>query len=136
MIEPEPELGAHALLTDLLREEWGFVGTVQSDMFVSYNNEWWMNAEQGIRAGQDIWLSMYSGGALKLDKNNPTTMREMRRATKNILYTLTQSEMSPSEMKADWFYKFALPLDIFLWCAWLGYVVWIVVCIQKRKHAE
>ncbi len=121
------------LLTQLLREEWGFVGTVQSDMFISYNNEWWMNAEQGIRAGQDMWLSMYSAGALKLDKNNPTTLQQMRRATKNILYTLSQSRMSPSEMKADWFYHLALPLDLVCIAAWIGYVVFIAVKIRKQK---
>lgn len=123
---------SHALLTDLLREEWGFQGMVITDMFVgSRNNEWWMNGEQGIRAGQDLWMAMWFGpGDLEFDETNPTTQNAMRTACKNILYTFAQSEVSPTTPSADWFYFIALPIDI-LWFA--GMAVYAFFIFRKPK---
>lgn len=46
--------GNKALLTDILRNEWGFRGTVITDWSTG---DVLMPPDQGIRAGNDIWLN-------------------------------------------------------------------------------
>ena len=45
--------GSHALMTDVLREEWGFTGFAISD----FNLYRYMNPNQGISAGTDLTLT-------------------------------------------------------------------------------
>ena len=45
--------GSEALLTDLLRDEWGFNGAVLTD-YADHHN--FMNGDQMIRAGGDLWI--------------------------------------------------------------------------------
>lgn len=129
---------SRALLTDLLRNEWGFRGLAITDMYVgSMNNEWWMDSEQGIRAGQDLWLGMwYQPGELDIDETNLTSQNAMRQACKNILYTLVQTEVSPAEPHADWFYHIALPIDIIYAAAMIAYLVFIIRKTRKNKRQD
>lgn len=77
-----------ALLTDVLRGEWGFLGTVITD----YNGVNYMHVEAGITAGNDLMLANDKTLPSKIaDTKNPTTMRAMRKACKNILYTQVNS---------------------------------------------
>mgnify|MGYP005777957085 FL=1 len=129
---------SRALLTDLLRNEWGFRGLAITDMYVgSMNNEWWMDSEQGIRAGQDLWLGMwYQPGELDIDETNLTSQNAMRQACKNILYTFVQTEVSPAEPHADWFYHIALPIDIIYAAAMIAYLVFIIRKTRKNKRQD
>ena len=76
--------GSYALLTELLREEWGFEGMVITD----YNLKDYMNADQMIRAGGDLNLS---GGKAPSSTTSATDVTAIRRAAKNILYTVANS---------------------------------------------
>ena len=76
--------GSYTLLTTLLREEWGFKGTVVTD----YNLTQYMNVDQMIRAGGDLNLSQSK--ALK-SNNTATSVSAIRQAAKNILYTVANS---------------------------------------------
>ena len=76
--------GSYALLTELLREEWGFEGMVITD----YNLKEYMNADQMIRAGGDLNLS---GGKAPSSTTSATDVSAIRRAAKNILYTVANS---------------------------------------------
>lgn len=73
------------LLTDVLRGEWGFEGMVISDWPF---DDTYMNAEQGIRAGNDLILTTV-GRDVK-DTSN-AGKQAMRNASHNILYTVVNS---------------------------------------------
>ena len=89
----------YALLTGLLRDEWGFRGSVITD----YALEWEMNfmdINAGIRAGNDLWLNGLRtdtiGGAI-VDRGSATSVTCARRATKNVLYTFCNTMYRQSE---------------------------------------
>lgn len=76
--------GNYNLLTRLLREEWGFIGMVITD----FNLTDYMNIDQMIRAGGDLSLS--PDKKMK-DKTSATAVTNLRRAVKNVLYTIANS---------------------------------------------
>ncbi|MCL2062331.1 MAG: putative Ig domain-containing protein [Firmicutes bacterium] len=96
--------GDYRLLTTLLRNEWGFRGTVVTD-FGENNRHQFMNPNQMLRAGGDLLLAR--GGNLRFITNNvsntstnnsrtaaitsATTIAVLRQATKNIAYTMANS---------------------------------------------
>ena len=77
---------SHALLTDVLREEWGFQGTVITDS--AMGNTSWMDVNLAIRAGGDMMLCLMG---VTLDSSSNTAQQAMRRACHNILYTEANS---------------------------------------------
>lgn len=78
--------GDYNLLTGVLRNEWGFNGTVITD----YDNGGVMDTEQCIRAGGDLKLTGYAVDA-PLDITNPASQYYARQALKHILYTTVNS---------------------------------------------
>ena len=75
-----------ALLTDVLRNEWGFHGMVVTDS--AMGNTSWMDVNLAIRAGGDMMLCLMG---VKLDSSSNTAQQAMRRACHNILYTQANS---------------------------------------------
>ena len=86
--------GAHrGLLTEVLRNEWGFRGCVVTD----YAEKPYQDGAQGIRAGNDLWLAGLSPAAsIKADrKANPNTANYyLRQAAKNVCYAVGNSEIA------------------------------------------
>lgn len=79
------------LFENVLRGEWGFCGMVISDFFRN-NGHGFMNADMALTSGMDAMLSTYDAGPNKpVDPTNPTTVKAMRRACKNIMYTVVNS---------------------------------------------
>ena len=78
--------GDYHLLTSVLRNEWGFDGTVITD----YDGGGVMDTEQCIRAGGDLKLTGFEVDA-PLDATNPATQYFARQAIKHILYTTVNS---------------------------------------------
>ncbi len=76
--------GDYNLLTRLLRDEWGFRGMVITD----FNTHGYMDVGQMIRAGGDINLA---GDGSIGNVTSPTAVTAIRRAAKNILYTVANS---------------------------------------------
>jgi beta-glucosidase len=76
--------GSYRLLTTLLRQEWGFRGMVITD----FNLTPYMNLDQMIRAGGDLNLSP---GKTLTAMDSATAVTAARKATKNILYTVANS---------------------------------------------
>ena len=85
--------GSYALLTTVLREEWGFRGAVISD-YVTGN---YCDPLQAVYAGGDlnltstIFLDDYSAG-------NAGDVTMLRRAAKNILYAVAQTNAMEGEI--------------------------------------
>ena len=81
---------SEALCWKLLRDEWGFKGSVITD----YNNDS-MPCSAGLRAGNDEWLipAKTSSGSLNRAKNQTPhdIVYFLKRASKNILYSIVHS---------------------------------------------
>ena len=75
-----------ALLTDVLRNEWGFHGMVVTDS--AMGNTSWMDINLALRAGGDMMLCLMG---VKLDSSSNTAQQAMRHACHNILYTQANS---------------------------------------------
>ncbi|WP_207382266.1 glycoside hydrolase family 3 protein [Schaalia vaccimaxillae] len=78
--------GSKALMTDVLRSEWGFDGFAITD-FNLYN---YMSPDQGIDAGTDLTLTFAPSKSFK-DDDSALAVTNIRQATKNILYTVANS---------------------------------------------
>lgn len=77
----------YALCTTMLREEWGFKGTVITDYYTGADAS--MNARKCAYAGNDAILNplnSYASGR-RLDLSNVNDMHVARKSAKNILYT-------------------------------------------------
>lgn len=84
---------SYALLTEVLRDEWGFKGSVISD-WCPNDLRGYMSINQGIRAGNDCWLAgahgisaSYISNINAVSEEGTTTRACLREATKNMLYT-------------------------------------------------
>lgn len=78
--------GSRALLTDLLRNEWGFKGTVITDYS---DHQDFMNGDQMLRAGGDLWMDGYGWtGKWQYGQTNTDAFKyQLQEATKHIIYT-------------------------------------------------
>ena len=84
-----PVISSKALLTTVLRDEWGFVGAVISDYNGSYG---YQMTDAAVRAGNDLMLGYGMAETNKLtDIDSPTLVKALRQACKNILYTVGNS---------------------------------------------
>jgi beta-glucosidase len=85
--------GDYRLLTTILREEWGFKGTVICDFSTGQSH---MDAKQMAYAGGDLNLdSMESKWA---DKNNASDVTVLRENAHHILYTIANSNVFNAEV--------------------------------------
>lgn len=74
--------GSEALLTDILREEWGFKGAVITDFS---DHHAFMNGDQMLRAGGTIWMDGFPGELTK-ETESASYQQALRKATKDLLY--------------------------------------------------
>lgn len=79
--------GSSALLTDVLRGEWGFRGSIITDYYQGGNVN---DLDEGIRAGNDLAL-MPGGQITMFDENKSgwtaTGVKALQKSAKNILFT-------------------------------------------------
>ncbi len=87
-IGTEPSCANPALLRTVLRDEWGFVGMVETDYDGSYG---YMISDHCVRNGNDLMLGFATAESNQFTDQNPTALLAMRQACKNILYTVGNS---------------------------------------------
>lgn len=78
--------GSYALLTEILRNEWGFNGSIVTDYSSGGD---YMNVDQGLRAGNSIWLNGLRAVTCKGhdDKTSPTAIKCARNSAHDVIYT-------------------------------------------------
>lgn len=80
------------LMTQVLRNEWGFNGIVSTDQCGSPADYWYSSTRSLLRAGTDYWLDYQMIPNKKALKNpSSTDIYYMQRAAKHILYTVVNS---------------------------------------------
>ena len=87
-IGTEPGCANNELLNTVLRDEWGFVGMVETDYNGSYG---YQITDHCIRNGNDLMLGFNSAASNVLSDKSATAILAMRQACKNILYTVGNS---------------------------------------------
>ncbi|MDR1092807.1 MAG: glycoside hydrolase family 3 C-terminal domain-containing protein [Clostridiales bacterium] len=126
--------GDYRLLTEILRGEWGFRGTVISD----FNTGSHMHSGQMAYAGGDLNLQTI-GQDWSVNKADPNDLTVLRNAAKNILYTVARSNAMNDEVSG-----YRLPVwDVILIASevavTLGLAAWgffaIRGSIRKQKAA-
>lgn len=110
-----------ALMQDVLRGEWGFLGSVITD----YNSSTFMHVEQGVSNGNDLMLANASTLPTRFaDVNNPSTVKVMRQAVKNSIYTIVNSNAVNGKSSST-----VISYGISPWKIWLAAVDVVMVLI-------
>ena len=126
--------GDYRLLTEILRDEWGFRGTVITD----FNTESFMDTKQMAYAGGDLNLATLPK-SWNVDKNNSTDLNVLRNATKNILYTTVTSNAMNGCGEGCYLVEYYAWWEIAFVCVLIGQVVlcavWGVFAIRGALKA-
>lgn len=138
---PVTALCNYNLVTKLVREEWGFNGLINGDM---YN---WPDSkgihELFLRAGCDTWLAWNANGEIA-DYDSATARTVMRNAIHHIAYTIANSSVLQNSPPGTIIYY-----DISPWVIWLivlNVVIYVGVAamvtmtvirfVKNKKHPE
>ena len=123
-------------MTNVLRNEWGFVGYAITD-FNLYN---YMYPDMGVAAGTDLMLTFTPMKSMA-DTTSATSVTNMRNAMHNILYTVANSNaMNGIAPGADMVYHMAtwrvvqIAVDVVLGVLYVAAIAWVVVRVKKHKN--
>lgn len=127
------------LFNTVLRGEWGFRGMALTDFFRN-NGHGFMNADAALANGVDAMLSTFDGEANNVaDRNHPTSVRQMRNACKNVMYTVVSSwsyDGDNVKVGMENWKKAGIGIDAVLALALLALEVVIVRGYKKRKEVK
>ena len=125
--------GDYRLLTQVLREEWGFHGCVICD----FNTNPHMNTREMAYAGGD--LNLATQAKEWVDANDPTDVTVLRNCTKNTLYMLVNSNFVNSEIIGYTMPMWRMLVAIIEPILFVGLAVWgviVIVLTYKKTPGE
>ena len=125
------------LMTEVLRDEWGFRGAAITDYFGGYG---YQNADAGVRAGTDLMLNMVSQFAHITDKS-ATMTKALRQASKNILYMVVNSgaytdQAYENATKMPAWRKTFITVDVILGVLLVVAEVAVILNYRKKKKEQ
>ncbi len=127
--------GNYNLITGVLRNEWGFNGSVITD----YDQGGVMNTEQCLRAGGDLKLTA-QGATDVLNMNKGATQYYAREAMKHVLYTTVNSNAMNGYVHgvevADLPFAYYKLVIMAVWFIFIGLGAWGGVAIWQRWKKE
>ena len=131
-----PAGGHYGLLTEVLRDEWGFQGFVQTDQPTQTDKD------QMLRAGGDVQMSSTATAPRDLTSN--TIKHCIRRSVHNVAFALVNSNVMQGVAPGTIIYydmsPWAIGLmigDIVVGLLIVGGIVWIVLrVLDEKKHPE
>ena len=141
--------GSKALMTDIIRDEFGFKGCIITD-YADHQN--FMIMDQALRAGGDLWMDGFVMGDFAYETESNSFKQELRRACKNILYmwvnagyenmqynTLTDSQYEDKMLVIRPVETKQISLVIWIQLGWdvfaaITIFFWVRGFIQKRKR--
>ena len=131
--------GDYRLLTEILRNEWGFQGLVITD----FNTEPFMDTKQMAYAGGDLNLATTPHA---WDATTAADFTVLRTNVKNILYTLTRSNAMNGHGEGAYYVTYYAWWEVTLFFGGIGiivvlavwgfFVIWSVVKQVKREEAS
>ena len=128
-----PAAESSALLTTVLRDEWGFRGAVITDCTMAAST---CDINRALRAGNDLQLNFLQEYQLSDEtKNTPAGRQAMRRAAHNVLYMVANSDALDTAFLPDFKSAVTTPtiaidvvavalLALYLWRRHVGMVRW------------
>ncbi|MBQ9265497.1 MAG: glycoside hydrolase family 3 C-terminal domain-containing protein [Bacilli bacterium] len=144
--------GSYALLTSLLRDEWGFHGSTITDYYQAGDTN---DIDEGIRAGNDLCLHPGLSRTVFADNGNwsATTVKYIKNSVHNILFTyidtvhrtetstgVSQGEAQIGEMTEDnqsgWWRPLLTGVDIgagVLLAGWATVTVLFTWVLKRKK---
>lgn len=130
--------GDPALMTNVLREEWGFNGLAITD----FNLYPYMNPNQGINAGSNLMLTFAPSKSLD-DTSSALAVADLQKSMKGILYAVANSNamngMAPGASviyhAPGWVYAQWAVTGI-IGALWVAGVVWVVIRVNKHSRTR
>jgi beta-glucosidase len=135
-IGTEPSTANPYLLKNVLRDEWGFVGMVETDYDGSYG---YMISDHCVRAGNDLMLGFNFAASNVFTDESATATLAMRQACKNILYTIGNSGYYAEDAQSggmDNMTKLFLGADIGLAAVLIAIEAIVLSSARKKKNTK
>jgi beta-glucosidase len=134
---------SYQLLTEVLRNEWGFRGSVITDYYQGGNTH---DADQNIRSGNDLQLMPEGKTSLFDDLSSATAVIALQKSAKNILYTYINTQyIHATEENLELSNVIGTRTAVYAWWKVVLYVVdgvviagcvgWGAAIVVKRRKA-
>jgi beta-glucosidase len=132
-----PAQASPEMLNGVLREEWGFRGFALTDYYGVYG---YQDADRMVRNGNDCMLVSYDTATNHMtDTTSATSVKAMRQACKNIMYTAVNSRAyAPENLQTGlmaWQIA-AIAIDVVLGIIIVALELLILSNYKKRRKAE